>query len=59
MLKKSVKICANLWTKYSVEKKAVNLRAASRNHEVPWDINAEPSRVFEKPRISVPKKLKC
>ena len=21
---------------------------ASRNHEVPWDINAEPSRVFEK-----------
>ena len=41
-------ICANLWTKNSVEKKAVDLRAASRNHEVPWDIHAEPSRVFEK-----------
>ena len=24
------------------------LAQASRNHEVPWCINAEPSRVFEK-----------
>ena len=24
------------------------LAQASRNHEVPWDINAEPSRAFEK-----------
>ena len=34
------------------------LAQASRNHEVPWDINAEPSRVFflKKPWISVPKR---
>ena len=35
------------------------LAPASRNHEVPWFIYAEPSRVFlkKKPWISVPKKI--
>ena len=51
-------ICANLWTKNSVEKKAVDLRAASRNHEVPWDINAEPSRVFLKKAVDFRAKIK-
>ena len=42
-----------------MEKKAVNLRAASSNHEVPWDINAEPSRVFEKAADFRAKKIIC
>ena len=29
-------------------KESRELAQASCNHEVPWDINAEPSRVFEK-----------
>ena len=34
------------------------LAQASRNHEVPWDINAEPSRVFLKKAVDFRAKRK-
>ena len=47
-IKKSVLICDNMWTKNSVEKKAVNLRKQAVTTKCRDNINAEPSRAFEK-----------
>ena len=48
-IKKSVLICANLWTKKLSGKESRELAQASRNHEVPWlYLCGAKSRVFEK-----------
>ena len=49
LVKKSVLICANLWTKKLSGKENRELAPASRNHEVPWLYQCgAKSRVFEK-----------
>ena len=49
LVKKSVLICANLWTKKLSGKENCELAPASRNHEVPWLYQCgAKSRVFEK-----------
>ena len=58
LVKKSVLIYANLWTKNSVEKKTVNLRQQAVTTKCRGYINAEPKAVsLKKPCLSVPKSI--
>ena len=47
-IKKTVIICANLWTKKLSGKESRELAQASCNHEVPWLHLSGASRAFEK-----------